>query len=204
VGLRETKKARLRAQLYETAMQLFAERGYEATRIRDIIDRVGVSEATFFNYFPTKQALLDESAAEAKAYYNAYLRHLVARSEEPAADRVRELVTVVGSVFAAQQPLMASVVGTTSLFFGATGPSRDLDIENFELFAEVFRQGQVTGEIDPSRDALQLAEIVSAVQILTITNWASDWWGDIGPLAPRLAAAVEVILGGCTIADGAH
>ena len=70
-------------------MRLFTERGYEATRIADIIEAVGVSEATFFNYFPTKAALLDQSAAEFKGYYRAFLQHLVAREGEPTADRIR-------------------------------------------------------------------------------------------------------------------
>jgi AcrR family transcriptional regulator len=96
MGLREDKKARMRAELYETAMRLFSERGYEATRISDIVEAVGVSEATFFNYFPTKGALLDQSAAEFKGYYRLFLQHLVAREGEPTADRIRELAGVVG------------------------------------------------------------------------------------------------------------
>jgi len=197
MGLREDKKARMRAELYETARGLFAERGYEETRIRDIIEAVGVSEATFFNYFPTKGALLDQSAAEFKSYYSVFLQHLVARGTEPTADRIRELVGVVGSVVMAQRNLMATVVGSTDLLFGASGPTKALDLENFDLLAEIFRQGQATGEIDAQPDPLQLAEIVASVQMLTINNWLTGWWGDVGPLEPRLAAAIDVVLDGC-------
>ena len=63
--------------------------------------------------------------------------------------------------------------------------------------AELFRQGQATGEIDARHDPLQLAEIVTSVQILTISNWVTGWWGDFGPLEPRLAAAIDVVLDGC-------
>jgi len=196
MGLREDKKARLRAELYETAMRLFAERGYEATRISDIIEAVGVSEATFFNYFPTKAALLDQSAAEFKGYYGAFLQHLVARGAEPTADRIRELVAVVGSVVVAPLSIMASVVGGTDLLFGSSGPAKELDLANYALLAELFRQGQATGEIDAQRDPLQLAEIVTAVELITINNWVTGWW-DFGPLEPRLAAAIDVVLDGC-------
>jgi len=54
---------RLHGQLYDTAIDLFRTRGFEGTRVQDVIDEVGVSEPTFFNYFRTKEAVLDEFAA---------------------------------------------------------------------------------------------------------------------------------------------
>ena len=52
------KKERSRAAIIENAIALFRERGFEATRVREIADAADVSEATFFNYFPTKDAVL--------------------------------------------------------------------------------------------------------------------------------------------------
>ncbi|HEY1278936.1 MAG TPA: TetR family transcriptional regulator [Acidimicrobiales bacterium] len=40
------------------ALQLMTERGYEATSTDDIARAAGVSRRTFFNYFPTKEAVL--------------------------------------------------------------------------------------------------------------------------------------------------
>ena len=37
LGLRERKKARLRQQIIDTAIRLFRERGYEETRVDDIV-----------------------------------------------------------------------------------------------------------------------------------------------------------------------
>ena len=87
MGLREQKKEQMGRRLYETAMALFRERGFEKTRVRDIIEQVEVSEATFFNYFPTKEAVLRESELELKALYAIYLRELVARSDESVSGR---------------------------------------------------------------------------------------------------------------------
>src|SRR5258708_12421472 len=53
-GLRERKKARLRQQIVETALHLFRQRGYENTRIDDIVHTLEISQPTFFRYFPTK------------------------------------------------------------------------------------------------------------------------------------------------------
>jgi len=50
--------AAARARLYDTAMQLIAARGYEATTLRDIAEEAGVSVGLLYRYFPGKQALV--------------------------------------------------------------------------------------------------------------------------------------------------
>lgn len=200
MGLREQKKQQMRRQLYEIATELFRERGFTATRVKDIIERAGVSEATFFNYFPTKESVLLTSELELKELYGEFLRQLLARSSEPVVDRVRELVSVLGQVFAAEREFMVTVVGQTAVFYGSTGRGAEVDMENFGLLAELFVQGQASGEIGARHHPMQLAEILTAVFMLTITNWITDWWGDVGGLEPRLMPAVEIFLGGCRAA----
>jgi AcrR family transcriptional regulator len=58
VGLRELKKQRTRQQIADTAWRLFAERGFEAVPVAEIAREAEVSEATVFNYFPTKEDLV--------------------------------------------------------------------------------------------------------------------------------------------------
>jgi AcrR family transcriptional regulator len=57
-----------RKRLYETAVSLIGERGYEATTLRDVADRAGVSVGLLYKYFPSKRslvrALYDELSAE--------------------------------------------------------------------------------------------------------------------------------------------
>src|SRR5215472_15988244 len=57
-GLRERKKKRTRALIAETARRLFVERGFEAVSVAEIAREAEVSEATVFNYFPTKEELV--------------------------------------------------------------------------------------------------------------------------------------------------
>jgi AcrR family transcriptional regulator len=58
VGLRERKRQRTRQLLADTAWRLFTERGFDQVPIAEIARAAEVSEATVFNYFPTKEDLV--------------------------------------------------------------------------------------------------------------------------------------------------
>jgi AcrR family transcriptional regulator len=47
-----------RERLVEAAVDLFTERGYDATTVAQIAERAGVTKSTFFRYFPDKRELL--------------------------------------------------------------------------------------------------------------------------------------------------
>lgn len=74
-------------QLVEAAMALFSERGYAATRIRDICDRAGVAKGLFYWYFPTKLDLF----AELVRTMRRGLRRAQADSMAPGADALTRL-----------------------------------------------------------------------------------------------------------------
>jgi AcrR family transcriptional regulator len=57
-GLRERKKLRTRELIAETARGLFVERGFDRVTVAEIARAAEVSEATVFNYFPTKEDLV--------------------------------------------------------------------------------------------------------------------------------------------------
>jgi AcrR family transcriptional regulator len=64
LGLRERKKQRTRMQIADTARQLFAHRGFEAVSVAEVARAADVSEATVFNYFPTKEDLVYQGLTE--------------------------------------------------------------------------------------------------------------------------------------------
>lgn len=44
----------------ETALELFNQKGYEKTTIKDIIDAMGVSKGAFYHYFQSKEDVIEE------------------------------------------------------------------------------------------------------------------------------------------------
>src|SRR5512146_2481790 len=65
-GKRERTKQQNRQIILDAARQVFAEHGYGATTVRDIIRATPLASGTFYNYFQSKeevyQAMQDETA----------------------------------------------------------------------------------------------------------------------------------------------
>lgn len=62
--LREQTRAVVRSLLAQTALELFASKGFDNTTIDEIAAAAGVSRRTLFNYFPSKEDLALGSIAE--------------------------------------------------------------------------------------------------------------------------------------------
>ena len=58
-GARTRRKDDRPAELLQAALELFAEKGYSATRSEEIAKRAGVSKGTLFLYFGTKEELFE-------------------------------------------------------------------------------------------------------------------------------------------------
>ncbi len=63
-GLRERKRRLTRQLISDAATLLFAIHGFDNVKVAEVADRVGVSEKTIYNYFPTKESLVLEGADE--------------------------------------------------------------------------------------------------------------------------------------------
>lgn len=57
-GLRERKKQRTHDTIVRAALELFAERGFQATTVADIAAMAEVAPSTVFAYFPTKEDIV--------------------------------------------------------------------------------------------------------------------------------------------------
>jgi AcrR family transcriptional regulator len=74
-GLRERKRRLTRQLISDAATAMFAMRGFDNVRVAEVADRVGVSEKTIYNYFPTKESMVLDTADEAVRALADALRH---------------------------------------------------------------------------------------------------------------------------------
>jgi AcrR family transcriptional regulator len=73
-GLRERKRRLTRQLISDAATALFATRGFDNVRVSEVAERVGVSEKTVYNYFPTKESMVLDGADEMIANLTQSLR----------------------------------------------------------------------------------------------------------------------------------
>ncbi len=57
------KRERTRAALLDSAISVFASKGFEATRITDITEHASLANGTFYNYYRDKQEVLADVAS---------------------------------------------------------------------------------------------------------------------------------------------
>jgi AcrR family transcriptional regulator len=62
-----------RARIIEVAMKHFAEYGYEAARVGDMADELGIAKGSIFQHFGSKDGLFFDVYKKAARSFSAYL-----------------------------------------------------------------------------------------------------------------------------------
>ncbi|UOE76147.1 TetR/AcrR family transcriptional regulator [Parageobacillus thermoglucosidasius] len=75
-----------RVQFIETAMKLFAEKGYYSTSIQDIVDAWGISKGAFYHHFSSKEDLM---LAIIQHYFEKMLASLTAIPQDSGSEKER-------------------------------------------------------------------------------------------------------------------
>jgi AcrR family transcriptional regulator len=129
-GLREQRKAQTRRAIQEQALRLFLAQGYDATTVAEIAAAAGVSHMTFFRYFPSKEAVVENDE------YDPVLVGLIQRRparEEPLValhEAVREGLGVVYTTdregLLARSRLMLRTPALRARMAGNLGATEDL------------------------------------------------------------------------------
>jgi AcrR family transcriptional regulator len=198
MGLREEKKAEQRRAILKTAAAMFRNRGYEETRVRDIVERLRISEVTFFNYFPTKDALIMAFAVEMLEFSIASVKRELERHDCGVPDRIRSLMRQWATSWDSDPDFHVLVAKQSRMMTEVKGALRERSLQLYTQYERLFAEGQKRGEIRADRKALDLAEMMEGIFILIAGNWASGWWGHrSGSLEKRFMNAMDVFLEGC-------
>ena len=133
---RVARAARLRAarrtQVLAVARRVFAERGYHATSVADIIEAAGIARGTFYLYFVSKRAIFDELLDNLFAMLTAVLRRVdVSPGAAPALEQMHENVDRVLGVLDQNRDL------TKILLREAVGLDADFDRKLGEFYGRI-------------------------------------------------------------------
>ena len=196
-GLRERKKARLRQQIIETAIRLFRKKGYEKTRVDDIVRILEISQPTFFRYFPSKDAVLRDVGQRGFECIAERLKSELSNNASTA-DRLRRMYHAMACEAEADRPLWQAVVLSGAMDAVRSPEVRGAECVAAELLREILAQGQERGEITDAFPVVHLAEFMEALYHTVVRQWTVDLTGP-HKLTERVDSAVEFFLRGVTL-----
>ncbi|HEY2468446.1 MAG TPA: TetR/AcrR family transcriptional regulator [Terracidiphilus sp.] len=86
------RRCQTRAEILQTAFELFAKSGYDSVSMDTIAESAGVSRATLFNYFPQKELMLHDIAAARAEKLKSILSDFAATGKTPSFDDIVRLI----------------------------------------------------------------------------------------------------------------
>jgi AcrR family transcriptional regulator len=131
-----------RAAILSAALELFQEKGYEATTMRSIADRVGVSLGSSYHYFPTKEHLVLEFYRHTHELHAAAIAPLLAREKDFASrlrGTIRAVVITCEPFHAFAGSIFSTVANPSSPLNPFGGPAKPLRDEVVALYGQVVK-----------------------------------------------------------------
>lgn len=164
MNARSEAAAKTRERLLDAALTLFAQRGYAATGIREVLKSAGVTQPTLYHHFADKAALLQ--ALIEKHYGDSQQRLTEIVATEPSVQG--KLLNFVTYSFehCCADPRVPRLMFQT--YMGPTVPEIDgvldkLTNNRFRLVVEVMERGIRTGELQKSDPAFLALSFCSMV-----------------------------------------
>jgi len=152
-----------RDEKLEEAMELFWEKGYEATSVQDLVDHMGLNRSSLYNTFGGKHDLYLEALDRYRKSGNRTLRqHL--RDAPTALDGIRQAFAAVAEQ--ATENECGCFTTNATVERAASDPStQERACETFRtmraLFAAAVERAQEEGMVDPARDAEALGRYLT-------------------------------------------
>ncbi len=183
-----------RDEILAIAAQLFAERGFAATTVREIADAAGILSGSLYHHFDSKESMVDELVHEMLDRVTVAYRRIVATGDDPE-QALRALVREAFAVIATDPATVAVMVNEWNLFvqYPRFAYLRDIEEETERLWVSVIERGVNSGAFRPDLDPWML------YRMMRDSIWVSvRWYRPDGPDGPeQLADAyVDVLLGG--------
>ncbi len=191
-GLVQERSRRTRQALVRAALDLWTERGFETgieeTTVEEIVQAAGVTKGTFYFHFARKEEILLEMGWETAAVANEEVR----RCLKAGRGLEDSLVRVMGAVSRHVRAAPPAAVGRAVAEFRRTPPTdlpsgRPGIIQGFSaLFARAQAQGELRADILPA----EMAQMLVALAMDSILDWAAGHADLSGALRSRTALVV--------------
>lgn len=166
-GRRELNKLQCRNRILKMSRRLFTARGYENTSIEDVAEAAEISKATLYNYFSSKEHLLQGIADAALEEIRQLVREDL-RDEPDSMEKLRQVMETLVSDSARYVAL------TRRVFYLNISPDSELHgsrAELLEIFDQLVREAQEQGRLRRDLPPEELVEVFLGIYLLTQFGW---------------------------------
>jgi len=148
----------------EEAMQLFWSRGYEATSLPELLERMGIARSSFYQSFGSKQDLFLEAVERYRDHLVAGLRASLAEAESGLVF-IEDTLESVAADSACADGRRGCLVFNSAAEFGQKDPETAsriaASIDAFtRVFADAVKRAQEEGDVSPERDPVLMGRYV--------------------------------------------
>jgi AcrR family transcriptional regulator len=192
--IRRRRKEARPAEITAAALEVFAEKGFAATRLEDIAARAGASKGTVYLYFDNKEALFKAAVETAMAPAVEAAEALAGDTHRPAVELLREFVfgwwQMVGSTPLGAVPKL--LVAESGNFPEIARWFHDSFISRgHRAMTRIIELGIARGEFRP-QPAIVAARIVLA-PLFSFLIWRQAFAGFMGDLPPPEEFLAQVV-----------
>lgn len=170
-GRRERKKEETRRRITLAALELFHEKGFDATTVDEITERADVAKGTFFNYFPKKEAVLEALSEE---WMERAEEHAVHHGRT-ASERILAVFGGVAEAYGRDRALARMLVRVSMERMVCPEPDTSR-VGLYQLVVTAVREGQARGEFRPDMNPDAVFGVLASVFMGTLI-----WWVGGGP-----------------------
>ncbi|MFZ5645912.1 MAG: TetR/AcrR family transcriptional regulator [Bacillota bacterium] len=192
--LRDRKKEACRAEIYQSAIRLFMKKGYDQTTVEEIAEAANVSKATFFNYFPRKEEIVNFYRKEMVKGVLAGWRKLMKKRGLTPLQRLKTMTLVIGEQFENRREAARLLVWRQLGMYAGADALFDTYQDYISLISQVIVEGQKEGEIKDYISPALVVESLLGITFFQVFKWISD--KDSDPLKERLEIAFDMFADG--------
>lgn len=168
-GRRERRRTEIRERLFQSALRLFAERGFMETTVEDITEAADVGKGTFFNYFRTKEHVLATFGAERLASIE---RALERAKNGPVMPVLQDLAVDLISHKTENAALLRAIYAAHASCAPVRAELHKRLQIGRRLLAELFAIAQKRGEVRRDISPAEMARLVQIVLLGVTLAWS--------------------------------
>ena len=174
-----------KSHIIETGICLFAEKGYYATTLDEIAQRIGVTKAALYYYVKSKEEILREINKRNKARMEKPVR--LSKSNLTPRDKLHKLVRYYVS-FSAESAEEANI-----LFNQTNSLPKKMRLEITRKKKEVERALQHILKEGVQQGCFDIKNLrITSFAILGLCNWTYHWYHPDGELTPKQIADIFI------------